>query len=237
MRTDTILPIDTVVERAVEIAAGGVMLEGSLRLPQKPRGAVLFAHGSGSSRLSPRNQYVARQLNEADLATLLIDLLSAEEEAFDLETARLRFNIGLLAQRLVGATDWLMRESRTGGLPIGYFGASTGAAAAVLAATMRADRIGAIVSRGGRPDLASAALPFVRAPTLLIVGSEDRQVIALNRAVYNQLQCVKELAIVPGATHLFEEPGTLEEVAGLASAWFQTYLVRTAGAPPPEPAV
>jgi putative phosphoribosyl transferase len=213
-------------ERLVRVAAGPVTLEGNLSLPEGTRGVVLLAHGSGSSRHSSRNRYVARLLNEAKLATLLVDLLTAEEEAVDLRTAHLRFDIGLLAERLVGATDWLTRHPDTRHLRIGYFGASTGAAAALVAAAERPDAVGAVVSRGGRPDLAGPALPLVRAPTLLIVGGNDFQVIELNRAAFEQLRCEKQLVIVPGATHLFEEPGALDEVARPAREWFERHLAR-----------
>jgi dienelactone hydrolase len=202
------------------------LLEGNLTLPEGARGIVLFAHGSGSSRFSPRNCYVAQQLNREKLATLLVDLLSPEEEAVDLRTARLRFNIGLLAERLVGVTDWLVRQPDTRPLRIGYFGASTGAAAALVAAAERPQIVRAIVSRGGRPDLAGPAFARVEAPTLLIVGGDDMPVIELNRAALAQLRCEKRLVIVPGATHLFEEPGALDEVARLAREWFQQYLAQ-----------
>jgi dienelactone hydrolase len=211
-------------ERLVHVATGSVTLEGNLTLPDGARGVVLFAHGSGSSRLSPRNRYVARLLNEAKLATLLIDLLTPREAAIDLRSAHLRFDIRLLAERLIGATDWLIQYQDTHHLRVGYFGASTGAAAALVAAAERAGEVGAVVSRGGRPDLAGPALTQVRAPTLLIVGGEDTQVIELNREAFTQLQCEKDLAIIPGATHLFEEPGALEQVAGLARDWFQRFL-------------
>ena len=211
-------------ERLVRIEAGSVLLEGNLSLPEGARGIVLFAHGSGSSRLSPRNRHVAKLLNQARLATLLVDLLSPEEEAVDLRTAQLRFNIGLLAERLVGITDWLVREPDTQPLRIGYFGASTGAAAALVAATERPKMVRAVVSRGGRPDLAGPALAHVEAPTLLIVGGNDLLVIELNRAALVQLRSEKRLVIVPGATHLFEEPGALDEVALLAREWFERYL-------------
>jgi dienelactone hydrolase len=211
-------------EQAIRIHVGRVTLDGDLSLPQGAQGVVLFAHGSGSSRHSPRNRYVARRLNEAKLATLLLDLLSADEEAIDLRTAHLRFDIGLLAERLIGATDWLMQYPDTRHLRIGYFGASTGAAAALVAAVERPSVVGAIVSRGGRPDLAAPALPRVQAPTLLIVGGNDFQVIELNRAALAQLRCEKQLVIVPGASHLFEEPGALDEVARLACQWFERYL-------------
>ena len=213
-------------ERLVRVAAARVLLEGNLTLPEGARGIVLFAHGSGSSRFSPRNCYVAQQLNREKLATLLVDLLSPEEEAVDLRTARLRFNIGLLAERLVGVTDWLVRQPDTRPLRIGYFGASTGAAAALVAAAERPQIVRAIVSRGGRPDLAGPAFARVEAPTLLIVGGDDMPVIELNRAALAQLRCEKRLVIVPGATHLFEEPGALDEVARLAREWFQQYLTQ-----------
>jgi putative phosphoribosyl transferase len=211
-------------ERLVRVAAGPVTLDGNLSLPDGARGIVLFAHGSGSSRLSPRNRYVARVLNEARLATLLLDLLTAQEEAIDLSTARLRFDIPLLAERLAGATDWLTRQPETQQLPIGYFGASTGAAAALVAAAQRPDVVRAVVSRGGRPDLAGPALERVRAPTLLIVGENDAPVIELNREALDRLRCDKGLVIVPGATHLFEEPGALDEVTRLARGWFERRL-------------
>jgi dienelactone hydrolase len=214
-------------ERLVRLAAGAVALEGNLTLPEGARGIVLFAHGSGSSRHSPRNRYVARLLNEAKLATLLIDLLTPEEEAIDVRTAHWRFDIGLLAARLVAATDWLAQQPDTRDLSIGYFGASTGAAAALVAAAERPDGVGAVVSRGGRPDLAGAALARVRAPTLLIVGGNDRQVIELNRAALAELRCEKKLVIVPGATHLFEEPGALDAAARHAREWFERYLKQT----------
>jgi dienelactone hydrolase len=185
---------------------------------------VLFAHGSGSGRHSPRNRHVARLLNEAGLATLLLDLLTAEEEALDEGSADLRFDIGLLATRLIGAADWLAGQEYTRDLNIGYFGASTGAAAALVAAAKHPDRAKAVVSRGGRPDLAGAALVHVEAPTLLIVGGDDGPVIELNQMALAQLHCEKSLVIIPGATHLFEEPGALDEVARLAREWFGRYL-------------
>lgn len=216
------------VERAVRVTAGPVTLDGDLNLPDGAQGVVLFAHGSGSGRHSSRNRRVARMLNEANLATLLIDLLTPDEEAIDLRTAHLRFDIGLLANRLVSATDWLEHYPETRHLPIGYFGASTGAAAALVAAAERPDQVRAIVSRGGRPDLAGAALARVRAPTLLIVGGNDVQVIELNRVAFAQLGCEKQLVIIPGATHLFEEPGALDKVAELAREWFKRHLVPAA---------
>jgi len=209
----------------VRVPADQLMLEGNLNLPEAARGVVLFAHGSGSSRFSPRNQHVARMLNQERLATLLIDLLTREEEAIDERTAQLRFNIGLLAERVVVATDWLTQYRDTEGLRMGYFGASTGAAAALVAAAERPNIVSAVVSRGGRPDLAGPALPRVKAPTLLIVGGRDVKVIELNEAALAQLRCEKRMVIVAGATHLFEEPGTLDEVARLARDWFKQHLV------------
>jgi dienelactone hydrolase len=184
----------------------------------------VFAHGSGSSRHSPRNRYVAKVLQQGGLATLLLDLLTAGEEQVDQNTGHLRFDISLLAERLLEATDWLRREPETRGLSIGYFGASTGAGAALVAAAERPSLIYAVVSRGGRPDLTGSALARVKAPTLLIVGGDDRPVIKLNRQALAELRCEKEISIVPGATHLFEEPGTLEQVATFASTWFQRFL-------------
>ena len=210
--------------RLVQLSAGSVTLEGDFGIPEGAEGVVLFAHGSGSSRHSPRNQFVARALREGGLATLLIDLLTSEEEAIDLRTRHIRFDIGLLAGRLVDATDWLLQHPDTQNLNIGYFGASTGAAAALIAATERSNAVNAIVSRGGRPDLAESILPQVKAPTLLIVGGNDVQVIDLNRKALAQLHTEKKIEIVPGAGHLFEEPGALERVAQLAHQWFQRYL-------------
>jgi putative phosphoribosyl transferase len=220
-----LLAAQTVEEQLVRVPAGEAMLDGNLTLPEGSHAIVLFAHGSGSSRHSPRNRYVARLLNEAKLSTLLIDLLTLDEEVIDARTAQLRFDIGLLAERLVAATDWLTQFPDTRQLRIGYFGASTGAAAALAAAALRTDVVGAVVSRGGRPDLAGAALMRVQAPTLLIVGENDGQVIQLNREALAQLRCEKQLMIVPGATHLFEEPGALDVVALLASNWFERHLV------------
>lgn len=217
-------------ERPARVQVSSVALEGDLGIPNNARGVVLFAHGSGSGRHSPRNLYVARALREAGLATLLIDLLTLEEEGVDLHTRHLRFDIGLLAERLVGATDWLKQSPDTQNLAIGYFGASTGVGAALVAATMRPRVVGAVVSRGGRPDLAGPALPSVAAPTLLIVGGKDVPVIRMNREALEQLRIEKKLEIVPGATHLFEEPGALEEVARLAADWFVRYLGSTASA-------
>ncbi|HSK99604.1 MAG TPA: dienelactone hydrolase family protein [Rubrobacteraceae bacterium] len=214
-------------ERAVRVPAGPIYLEGNLVVPEGARGVVLFAHGSGSGRMSPRNRYVARVLQRAGLATLLIDLLTPEEEEVDLRTRHLRFDIGLLANRLTGATDWLSRNPETRHLHIGYFGASTGAAAALVAAAERpySYKVGAVVSRGGRPDLAGEALSAVEAPTLLIVGGNDLPVLGMNREAMERLRVEKRLEIVPGATHLFEETGALEEVARLAAGWFSHHLV------------
>ncbi len=208
--------------RSVQIPPAGVAAD--LTIPINPQGMVIFAHGSGSSRLSSRNRFVAGVLQEAKLATLLLDLLTAEEEQIDVQTRHLRFDIDLLSKRLVEATHWVTGNSEAGAPPIGYFGASTGAAAALIAAAELTESTHAVVSRGGRPDLAGPALPKVKAPTLLIVGGDDRPVIDLNKRALNELQCEKQLEIVPGATHLFEEPGTLERVAKLASNWFQRYF-------------
>ena len=209
----------------VRVPAGPVVLEGNLNIPSGARGLVLFAHGSGSSRHSPRNRYVAAELQEAGMATLLLDLLTPQEETVDAVTGHLRFDIELLAERLVAVTDWLGQQQRTRELALGYFGASTGAAAALMAAAQRPDAARAVVSRGGRPDLAGPALAAVRAPTLLIVGGDDVQVLALNRQALELLGAAeKELVIVPGASHLFEEPGALEQVARLAAAWFAKHL-------------
>jgi putative phosphoribosyl transferase len=206
-------------------------LDGSLHVPEGARALVLFVHGSGSSRHSPRNRFVARTLNEAGLATLLFDLLTPEEESVDLHTAQHRFDIGLLAERLVHATQWAMRESQpTRGLRIGYFGASTGAGAALVAAAELPGQVGAVVSRGGRPDLAGEALPKVQAPTLLIVGGEDDVVIGLNEQAKTQMHCEAKLEIISGARHLFEKPGALECVAQLASDWFQRHTAVQGGA-------
>lgn len=213
-----------VIEHPVSVLAIGGTLAGDLALPEGATGVVLFAHGSGSSRHSPRNRFVARVLNEGRLATLLIDLLTPEEEAVDMRTAQLRFDIGLLADRLVATTDWLLANPHTRHLRIGYFGASTGAAAALTAAARRPQATSAVVSRGGRPDLAAHALSQVTAPTLLIVGGNDGVVVDLNRKAMRQLRAEHKLETIPGATHLFEEPGALEKVAHLAREWFERHL-------------
>jgi len=208
--------------RDVQIRSGKIILQGDLSIPAGAQGAVLFAHGSGSSRHSPRNQFVARTIREAGVGTLLFDLLTKEEEAVDVQTRHLRFDIGLLAERLVDATYWL--KGHADHSSVGFFGASTGGGAALVAAAELGEHIGAVVSRGGRPDLAGEALPQVKCPTLLIVGGYDYPVIQMNQEAFARLRCEKELKIVPRATHLFEEPGTLEEVARLAAGWFQRYL-------------
>jgi len=206
------------------VLVGPLRLEGTLCVPERASGVVLFAHGSGSSRFSPRNRFVAAQLQDGGIGTLLLDLLTREEEAIDARTGNLRFDIELLAERVVGAAGWLRSHPAARGLKIGYFGASTGAAAAIVAAAEQPDWVSAIVSRGGRPDLAYSDLRRVRVPTLLIVGGHDLEVLNLNRGALTQLAGVKRLEIVPGATHLFEEPGALESVAELAREWFLKYL-------------
>ena len=221
-------------ERVVAVRVGDATLEGALAVPADARGIVLFAHGSGSSRHSPRNVYVAEELQAGGLGTLLLDLLTSSEEAVDLATRELRFDIGLLAERLVGAIEWLAEQETTRDLPLGLFGASTGAAGALVAAARRPDRVVAVVSRGGRPDLAGADLPSVKAPTLLIVGGNDPVVIDLNRRAMERMTAPLRLEIVPRATHLFEEPGTLEEVARLARDWFVEHLGDSSG-PAPTP--
>lgn len=220
------------IEHEVSITSGSVSLEGTLGLPEDAREIVLFAHGSGSSRHSPRNQYVSRVLQSGGIATLLFDLLTQEEETADRATGQHRFDIHLLTNRLIGATDWTLNHPETRGFRIGYFGASTGAAAALSAASQLHESVGAVVSRGGRPDLAAEYLRDVRAPTLLIVGGRDEEVIELNRQALERLHCFrKELMIVPGATHLFEEPGALEDVAEAAAKWFAYYLAPAVGSP------
>jgi putative phosphoribosyl transferase len=211
-------------EESVRVPAGGALLDGDLIIPRDAFGLVVFAHGSGSGRHSPRNRAVAAALRESGLGTLLLDLLTPEEETVDDETAELRFDIPFLAERLAGVTDNLARDPRAKGLPVGYFGASTGGGAALLAAAARPDLVRAVVSRGGRPDLAGEALSRVRAPTLLIVGGEDRPVLALNRDALEKIGAEKRLIVIPGATHLFPEPGALEEVARLAADWFRRHL-------------
>jgi dienelactone hydrolase len=211
--------------RLVQIGTGRVTLDGDLVVPAGARGIVLFAHGSGSSRHSRRNRRVAEHLQRAGLATLLFDLLTAEEEVLDAATAELRFNIALLADRLALATDWLASQPDVQALPVGYFGASTGGAAALVASVLRPQSVQAVVSRGGRPDLAGLYLPRVKAPTLLIVGGRDAEVITLNRQALDLLRPrAKQLVIVPGASHLFEEAGTLDQAAELARAWFERFL-------------
>lgn len=224
-------PMGPSLEQSVRVRAGAVDLDATLAIPQNAPGVVVFAHGSGSGRNSPRNRFVARVLHQAGLGTLLLDLLTAEEETVDVYTARFRFDIARLAERVVGATDWLAGVGPTGGLSVGYFGASTGAAAALVAAARRPERTAGVVSRGGRPDLAGHELSAVKAPTLLIVGGADEPVIGLNRLALDQLGSKeKGLHIVPGASHLFEEPGTLEEVARLAADWFTRHLAGRAAA-------
>jgi len=208
----------------VQIHAEHAVLSGNLTIPENATALVLFAHGSGSSRHSPRNQFVAGTLNDAGLATLLFDLLTQEEEAIDIQTRQHRFNIGLLAERLVHATKWAKQQEHTRDLRIGYFGSSTGGAAALVAAAEIPKDAGAVVSRGGRPDLAGDALPKVQAPTLLIVGGNDDVVIELNEMARDQMRCEVKLEIIPDATHLFEEPGALEQVAKLASEWFVNHI-------------
>ncbi|MEH1166355.1 alpha/beta fold hydrolase [Micromonospora sp. CPCC 205539] len=210
----------------VSIPVDDAQLPADLRWPDRPVGVVLFAHGSGSSRHSPRNVAVAQTLNRAGLGTVLVDLLTPAEDEVDARTAELRFNIGMLASRLAGIVDWLAAEQPAGDVPIGLFGASTGAAAALVAASSRADQVAAVVSRGGRPDLAGPALAQVRTPTLLLVGGLDEEVIALNEQALAELGEVGQLRVIPGATHLFEEPGTLDEVAEQAGTWFTTHLTR-----------
>jgi putative phosphoribosyl transferase len=210
--------------KEAHIAAGGATLDGNLMIADVATSLVLFAHGSGSSRHSPRNQFVARTLNDSGLATLLFDLLTPAEEAIDVQTREHRFNIRLLAERLIYVTKWAKRQQETRDLRIGYFGSSTGGAAALLAAAELPKDVGAVVSRGGRPDLAGEALPKVQAPTLLIVGGNDDIVVELNEQARDRMRCEVKLEIVPGATHLFEEPGALEQVAKLASEWFVNHI-------------
>ncbi len=213
-------------ECPVVVTAGKVSLEGDLCIPSNAAGVVVFVHGSGSSRRSPRNKSVGQVLRQSGLATLLFDLLTVEEEKNDVQTGRYRFDIRMLANRLVATTQWLKQNPETKNMNIGYFGASTGAAAGLVAAAEHPDDIGAVVSRGGRPDLARPALPYVKSPTLLIVGGRDLPVMAMNRDAMAELRAEKKLVVIPGATHLFEEPGALEEVAKLATNWFANYLNR-----------
>jgi putative phosphoribosyl transferase len=210
--------------RAIRVPIGDRWLDGDLNVPEGSRGVILFAHGSGSSRHSPRNQYVAQVLAEHGFATLLIDLLTPQEEAVDDETAHLRFDIDLLATRLVAVIEWIRRQPSVAPLPVGLFGASTGGGAALVAAARRPQDVGAVVSRGGRPDLAGSALRDVTAPTLLIVGGRDTEVIALNRQAMQRMTADVALDVVPGATHLFPEPGALERVAAAAASWFDSRL-------------
>lgn len=212
------------MEALVRVPAGHVVLTGDLAVPEGTGGIVLFAHGSGSSRLSPRNRFVAQTLQRQGLATLLVDLLTPEEEAVDLQTAQYRFDIELLGRRLTDLVDWLREDRRTRGLRVGLFGASTGAAAALMAAAERPGVVRAVVSRGGRPDLAARVLPLVQAPTLFIVGGNDSVVLELNREAMRRMTCPVQLTVIPGAGHLFEEPGALEEVARLAAEWFGRFL-------------
>jgi len=215
---------ELVEEHLVTIAAGEVKLVGDLVIPDAAHGLVLFAHGSGSSRGSPRNRMVAERLHDAGIATLLFDLLTPEEDTVDRVTAHLRFDIDMLARRMIAATDWAHARAHLAALPIGYFGASTGAAAALIAAASRPALVHAVVSRGGRVDLADASLGHVEAPSLFIVGEADPTVLALNREAIARMHCTRELQIVADATHLFEEPGALDEVARLAAAWFARHL-------------
>lgn len=210
--------------REVQVPTGTLKLDGTLHIPPEAAGVVIFAHGSGSSRHSPRNKFVAEVIRNAGVGTLLFDLLSADEESVDVYTRQFRFDIAMLAGRLTDAANWLRSQEETAGLNIGYFGSSTGGGAALVAAAELEGEIGAVVSRGGRPDLAGDALPHVTAPVLLIVGGLDSVVIELNRLAYDRLKCEREIAIVQGATHLFEEPGKLEEVARLAADWFRRHL-------------
>jgi dienelactone hydrolase len=214
----------TAASEAIRIAEGSIRLDGDLHVPEPCEGVVIFAHGSGSSRFSPRNRRVAGSLESAGFATLLLDLLTREEEALDIRTGEFRFDITRLGRRVIAAADWAAAQPRFRSLGIGYFGASTGAAAALIAAAERPASCGAVVSRGGRPDLAGNALPRVQAPTLLIVGGRDKQVIELNEEARARMEAIVRLEIVPGATHLFEEPNALDQVERLAADWFRRYL-------------
>jgi pimeloyl-ACP methyl ester carboxylesterase len=222
-------------ERDVTLDLGRLTLEGTLAVPPGARALVMFAHGSGSSRFSPRNRYVAAVLQDRKLATLLLDLLTTREEERDAITAEHRFDIELLSTRLVAAADWVLARPELHELPLGFFGSSTGAAAALIAAARRPDETYAVVSRGGRPDLAGSDLVFVRAPTLLIVGGDDEPILGLNHAALRQLRCEADLRIVPGATHLFAEPGKLAQVAELARAWFVAHLAPAGRPAQPRP--
>ena len=213
-------------QHSITFPSSHVTLDGFLYIPEKACGLVLFVHGSGSSRFSVRNQYVARVLNDANLSTLLFDLFTPEEDAIDSRTRQFRFDIEFLALRLLDATQWCLKQPQLSSLSIGYFGASTGGGAALVAAALKPDFVYAVVSRGGRPDLAGDALAHVGAPTLLIVGGYDEVVIQLNKKAMSQLNCIKKMEIVPGATHLFEEPGTLDEAADHAKNWFIKYLMK-----------
>ncbi len=215
----------SVTERQVQVITDAVVLQGDLSIPDGAQGIVLFAHGSGSSRKSPRNRAVAQLLHAGKFATLLLDLLTAQEEAIDVRTRHYRFDIALLARRLVGASDWIRQNSLVDRLNIGLFGASTGAAAALVAASQRPDAIKAVVSRGGRPDLAGLSLAQVKTPTLMIVGANDQPVVELNKQAMTQMSAETKLTIIPGASHLFEEPGALEKVSQLARQWFERYLI------------
>jgi putative phosphoribosyl transferase len=212
------------MEQALKIPVGNIEVEGNMFLPEDAGCLIIFSHGSGSSRFSPRNQYVAKEFNKAGMGSLLFDLLTPNEEEEDDLTGQYRFNISLLSQRLVSVTDWLQNDPQTSSLKLGYFGASTGAAAALIAAAKLSRLVSAVVSRGGRPDLAGQYLPDVRAPTLLLVGGDDEEVIELNKQAQAQMTNKNKLVIIPGATHLFEEPGKLEEVSRFAADWFNQYL-------------
>lgn len=216
----------TVISKNIEIKSGKARIFGDLIVPPGAKNAVIFSHGSGSGRFSPRNRLVSEYLNKAHIATLLVDLLTKDEDEKDAITAEFRFNIELLTERLLSATDWLSQNPSTKNFDIGYFGASTGAASALKAAAKTVEGVHAVVSRGGRPDLAGESLSIVKAPVLLIVGGNDHQVIKINEEALNKIKAEKKFVIVPGATHLFEEPGTLEKVAGLAKGWFLKHLER-----------
>ena len=223
--------MSAITTRSIDISVGREVVSADLTVPSDAAGLVIFAHGSGSSRLSPRNRFVAQVLVNAGFATLLLDLLTSQEEAFERHTGELRFDIGLLASRLGRVAGWARQDAQLAALPFGLFGASTGGGAALVAAAERPDLFRAVVSRGGRPDLAGAALGRVQAPTLLVVGAHDPVVVRLNEEAYGQLRGLKRLAVVPGATHLFEEPGALEHVAQLAADWFGRHLAGRLGAP------